>query len=138
MSRQKDNTGMPGKILKVSPSKHCKPSHLLFPACKWWSNILCRNFLVLLIYLSIHLIIQALYQADMCCPPKYWQNTTADTLTNDLNRRKCRTLASLWFLRWGLLIKDMSKGRVHLTRKKTKTLKSLDSLKSVHLLIQIE
>merc|ERR1719192_1089600 len=45
----------------------------------------------------------------MCCPPKYWQNTTADTLTNDLNRRKCRTLASLWFLRWGLLIKDMSK-----------------------------
>ena len=35
---------------------------------KWWKNIHLRNCLILIIYLSLHLLIQYLYQVDRMCP----------------------------------------------------------------------
>ena len=89
--------------------------------CQWWKNILVRNVLILLIYLVIHLTIQGLFQGDKMCPPKLWRssnaplaNLTSSSATPDQkielgNIKKCRKFASVWFTRWGLLMKDMSK-----------------------------
>ena len=56
---------------------------------KWWKNIHLRNCLILIIYLSLHLLIQYLYQVDRMCPDQIKtdiglgpKNTTTTTTTH--------------------------------------------------------
>merc|ERR1712223_83401 len=63
---------------------------------RWWRNIILRNFLIGCGYLTLHFLIQTLYQYDLLCP-------------NQLEDEQCRCWAQNWFKRWNVLMKDMAK-----------------------------
>lgn len=74
---------------------------------RWWSNIILRNVMIVIVYLACHFVIQSLYQNDMLCSYTLWKNTNTGNTTYD--PKPCREWAKEWFTNWKDIAKNMLK-----------------------------